>query len=104
MKSPGMKTMTESQGLTQLRADLRADVAAQSKRHDALLTLFYDRMEEFTKDNTRAHACLQKQLSALDKKTEVKTSVIATKIALFVIGVSIIATGLASTVWNRIIQ
>ena len=103
MKPKGINTMTESQGLVRLRADLRNDVKELHTKNDATLKLIYDKLDEFSALNTKSHNCLQQQLTALSLETKIKNATIGVKVAGFVAILSIAVAGFASAAWHKLL-
>ena len=89
--------MTQAEELRALRSDIRADVKDIHKKFDETIIRFHNDLSDFAEANHAAHNALGQKISDLDKRTEVKNSILMTKVSLLVTGLCLIVTPIA--VW-----
>jgi len=75
--------------LRQLRADLRQDVQGLHLKFDANVLRIHEKLDKLNTDNNLQHVKLMEKIAEVDKKSEVKTAVLMTKIGVVVAGISL---------------
>ena len=84
--------MTQAEELAELRRWMREDIGGLHKKLEDRDRVLGKKFDDYTIANKKEHDCLQKQLSSIDKKTEVGAVKIGLLVALLTIAISGVAT------------
>lgn len=80
---------TVSEEISELRRWMREDI-----------NRLHDKFDKFNEKNNRDHESIVKMIAEYEKRTEVKTAVINTKVGLFVAFITIVVTGAVHAAWS----